>query len=133
MRFTTFRSTFDNVPVYREGPEAVAELFQLRVVRDKGGVPLYCPAEYAPGATRSKENVLHVNFGVLDIDEASEDQVLDALNELSELGLSMIFHTTHSHAEGREKGSRTGSVVTPTRSTTSPAARPAPSTSRLSK
>ena len=104
MRFTTFRSTFDNVPVYREGPEAVAELFQLRVVRDKGGVPLYCPAEYAPGATRSKENVLHVNFGVLDIDEASEDQVLDALNELSELGLSMIFHTTHSHAEGREKG-----------------------------
>lgn len=104
MRFTTFRSTHDNVPVYHEGRDAIEELFRLRVVPDKAGVPLYCPAEYAPGTTRSKENVLHVNFGVLDIDEATEDQVLDALNELSDLGLSMIFHTTHSHAAGRDLG-----------------------------
>ena len=104
MRFTTFRSTYDNVPVYHEGRAAIEALFQLRVVPDKSGVPLYCPAEYAEGTTRSKENVLHVNFGVLDIDEATEDQVLDAISELSDLGLSMIFHTTHSHAEGRERG-----------------------------
>lgn len=99
MRFTTFSSTKDNVPVVYEGWEEFHKLFQIQVTTDKHSVPLYCPAEFAE-QRRLDRNVLHVNFGVIDVDDYDEDAVMDALNYLvEELDLQVLFHTTHRYAE----------------------------------
>lgn len=104
MRFTTFKSVKDNVPTSYEGWDSFSDLFTLKVTDDKHAVPLYCPAEYAE-KRRLIKNVLHVNFGVIDIDDATEEQVLAALEFLTEeLNLSVIVHSTHSHAKGLAEG-----------------------------
>lgn len=109
MRFTTFQSIRDKTPVTFEGWDSFAELFELQVVESKHSVPLYCPAEYI-NERRLMENVLHVCFGVIDVDKYPEEAVLDALHNLTEnesenpLNLKVIFHTTHSHGAGLLEG-----------------------------
>ena len=99
MRFTTFSSTKDNVPHPYEGWDEFHKLFQVKVTSDKHSVKLYCPAEFADNR-RLDRNVLHVSFGTIDVDDYGEDAVMDALNTLTEdLGLQVIFHTTHRYAE----------------------------------
>lgn len=100
MRFTTFDHVRDNVPVTYEGWDAFAELFEkLTITTDKHSVKLYCPAEFADNR-RLDRNVLHINFGVIDVDDYGEDAVMDALNFLTEeMNLQVIFHTTHRYAE----------------------------------
>ncbi len=98
MRFTTFQSVKDNVPVTYEGWKKFHELFQLKIVDDKAAVLLYCPAEFV-NKRRLDCNVSQINFGAIDVDDHDENAVMDALNELAELDLQVILHTTHSHAK----------------------------------
>jgi hypothetical protein len=104
MRFTTFESVKDNVPHPYEGWDAFAELFELRVTENKHSVPLYCPSTFI-NERRLMENVLHVSFGVIDVDKHGEAAVMDALAYLTEeRDLTVIFHTTHSHQAGLAEG-----------------------------
>lgn len=104
MRFTTFAHIRDNVPTTYEGWGTFRAQFKLRVCTEKKDVPLYCPAEYVAGTPRRKDNVLHVSFGVIDIDEASEEQVYAVLEELQGYGIEIVAHSTHSHYIGMQKG-----------------------------
>lgn len=112
MRFTTFTGIYDNTPKPYEGWSEFKELFQLQVVPDKHSVPLYCPAEYV-NDRRADDNVLHVSFGVVDIDTATQSQVLDAVAALASFNLQIIFHTTHSHHEGLAKGFYKCRIIVP--------------------
>lgn len=103
MRFSTFQGLRDNVPQMYEGWDAFAKQFKLRETDDKEAVPLYCPAEYAE-ARRLQQNVLHISFGVIDVDSATEEQVFDALNDLTDMNLQVILHSTHSHIAGLAQG-----------------------------
>lgn len=104
MHFTTFESLNDNVPNPYEGWDAFAELFELKVTENKHDQTLYCPAEFL-NRRRLMENVLHVSFGVIDVDTCTREAVDEALEYLTEeLNLAVIFHTTHSHQAGLKEG-----------------------------
>lgn len=112
MRFTTFKSVKDNVPVTYEGWDAFRKLFKLRVTPNKSSVPLYCAAEYiAP--RRVMENVLHISFGIIDVDDYDEAAVSHACDELDSLGVGYIFHTTHSHHSGLSQGKFKCRIIIP--------------------
>lgn len=113
MRFTTFESVKDNVPVTYEGWDKFKKLFYVRVTDNKHAVPLYCPAEYIQ-EQRLMENVLCVNFGVIDIDNATEEQVDDALDYLvEEENLKVIIHSTHSQQKGKAEGKEKCRLIIP--------------------
>ena len=113
MRFTTFKSVRDKVPHPYEGWDSFSALFELQVVESKHDVKLYCAATYI-NERRLMENVLHVSFGIIDVDEFPEDSVMDALNYLTEeLNLQVVFHTTHSHAKGLRNGDFKCRIIIP--------------------
>lgn len=105
LRYTTFSHKHDNNPkVHRaDSWEDFCQSFTLDV-RDKKDGPLYCPALYVPGQRRTTENVIHIGFGVADIDSVGEEEVLEALSRLHAIGVAALLHTTHSHGAGLKEG-----------------------------
>lgn len=98
---TSFQHKFDNVPVLSR-PGGWSQFVELLVVaghdvRDKKDGPLLCPTEYMEGTKRANENALRVHFGVLDIDESLEADVLHVLGRLDTLGIEYLFATTHRY------------------------------------
>lgn len=73
--------------------------------RSKDSVPLICPAEYAPGTSRAKRNVMRVHWGALDIDRVSDADLDRILKRCADYGngqgLRFLFYTTWSHAQYR--------------------------------
>ncbi len=68
---------------------------------DKGAIPLWSPAEYAPGTSRGNANVTHVHALVLDVDDS--DAIEPILSTIDEIGLAHWVYSTHSHTDARPK------------------------------
>ena len=113
--FSTFSQLHDPRPTLRRGWSALVEaLSEIKVTSSKRDVGLYSPAVFAEGSPRSKEAVMSVSFGVLDIDKASKDQVVQAVQTLAQdLGLELVVHSTHGHGAGLEAGKYKCRVVVP--------------------
>lgn len=103
MRFTTFDRLTDNRPITRKGWNKLLELLdEPHITNDKQSVPLYCAARFV--GTRSRDNVLHASLGIADIDSADEDDVNEVVEELEDLGIHFVYHTTHSYSTGLAEG-----------------------------
>ncbi len=113
MRFTTFDHVRDHIPKTYEGWSAFIAQFQLRVVADKHGVPLYCPATFFEGCERKMDYVEGVAFGCVDVDSYSEADVERAIETLDELGIGYVLHTTHSHQAGLAEGKYKCRIIIP--------------------
>lgn len=98
MKLSVFRGKTDRQPQAWEceWSELAERLTVFEFRGDKDG-PLVSPAEYPSGARRAKKNVIQVHVLGLDLDDVTEDQVLEVLNGLD--GLSLVYHTTWRHHE----------------------------------
>lgn len=101
MKVTTFESTYSVEPElididwvdFLESLEPHDTSFSSREE-----APLFSPAEWPPNRLRSKNNVVRIHFGVLDLDDIQEDAFLALQNRLSfELGLVHAFYSTWKH------------------------------------
>lgn len=99
MLISSFTSITDRIPKARQidWPTFAAELAQPVVVTDKAQAPCFSPAEFAPGTTRAKDNVIRLHMAVLDIDAIAHDALLKLTEDtLAPYGLA--WHTTLSHS-----------------------------------
>ena len=67
------------------------------VKRIKFNQPAFSPAEYPPGKSRAKANVLQVHLAVLDLDKCSQIALQVALQTLQAQGLRFGCYTSFSH------------------------------------
>jgi P4 family phage/plasmid primase-like protien len=56
----------------------------------------FSPVSYFPRATRGKEGVATVNGWVLDLDHATEEKIVDAIETLEREDLEFVLYDTHS-------------------------------------
>jgi hypothetical protein len=101
MQISLFPKITDNRPqprTFATFAEFVTELGSHNFgYTEKLAVPAFSPAEYPPGARRSKAKVKAVHLGVLDIDKVTGDQ-MSALEETLTPGLGFLFYSTWSSA-----------------------------------
>lgn len=100
MIVSVFARAQDNVPKMRslEWDEFVQGIGPHRetAVTDKRQLPAFSPAEWIPGTTKLKCNVIRVHFGVLDLDHLTIPQVETVVRSCD--GLDAALYTTYSHA-----------------------------------
>lgn len=80
-----FATELQSVPERREYAtfaELVALIGAPRTVASKRGIPMFSPAEWTPGERKTKTNVERVHFGVLDLDDLTEDELASVLAPL---------------------------------------------------
>ena len=102
--FSLFRAARDNEPILHQTTwsQFVAELEGHDTsIERKADAPAFSPAEYQPGAKRAAKNVLRVHFGVLDVDEATDDAVERLADLLSPY--AHVLYTTWGHAAARPR------------------------------
>lgn len=100
MRFSTFRKLTDNRPkTYSGWKTFIEKLDPPLVIERKDLAPLYCPAVFLEGGTRTDRQVLYISFGVMDIDQATPDQVAKILDDLIEMNLGFVYHTSYRYAQ----------------------------------
>lgn len=104
--FSRFWSKTDNTPqpTCITWPEIVAML-EKRAIREQKDGPLLSGASYPDGKTRGNENVSFVSLAILDFDDGTDLDFIEAhvasLNSSS--GAAAFFYSTFSHDEGIHK------------------------------
>jgi len=104
IRVSLYAHKRDNEPLVRElesFAELAAELGPHAFRVEKDG-PLFSPAELAEGSVRANKNTLRVHFGVLDLDDLTDDDLALVLERLE--GLHCVLYTTWKHAEAQRSG-----------------------------
>lgn len=97
-------SVFDNTKDNRPTASAVdwselVELLSVHEVREEKDGLAFSGTEFAPKATRKKENAVCVNFAVLDIDGGNKDTFIA---NCKGLGWRCLIYSTYSHAAGND-------------------------------
>lgn len=115
LKASFFSRATDTVPELRTFTslhDLARSLLPFRVVgpaqEDKRRTPAVSPAEFLPEARRrTKDNVVAVNFLMLDFDGSSHDGMTweEMRSVLSEAdGIESFMYTTHGHAEAQKRG-----------------------------
>ncbi len=121
MRISRYADARDNRPQAWEGDfEAFAQEIRLTIVdvddpvtdvpameKRKERLPAFSPAEYPPGARRSNGAVLRLHMLVLDVDQATDEELYDFVNEAQ--GLAMVVASTWSR--GIKPGARARVII----------------------
>lgn len=100
LHISLFRRAADNEPIpHKVTWERLArELSQYEIIDgEKESCPALSPAEWPEGATRSKQTVRRVWFGIFDFDKLTQAELEEVLTLAD--GLATIFYTTWSHPE----------------------------------
>lgn len=100
VRLSYFAHSRDNAPkqLRMSWGEFVQGLGPHRYdIADKRMVPMFCPAEFREGKPRTKQNVLRVHIGVLDLDKISRSELVRICGILAQH--DAVLYTTWSHNE----------------------------------
>ena len=94
-----FSNLEDNIPkthVLRDFWELSEFILPHREVEDKREAPLFSPAVWGEGKTRTKVSVSFVAFGAIDVDQRTAEAVAE---RLANAPCGWILYTSHSHIE----------------------------------
>lgn len=115
MKVSRFRHEFDSRPklVDIEWAEFTRELTTHDFTHTtKERLPCFSPAEFMPDApTKQAKYVLRVHFGVIDLDDVTDDEMRRVLEACA--GLHQCWYTTWSHPEAMLKSRMRLRVVVP--------------------
>ena len=111
MRVSLLPHEFASVPESADVADfsaLVALIGSPQPASSKRGLPLYSPAEWPTGAAKRKNGVLRVHFGVLDLDDVTEQDLVEVLG-----GLACPYLLVSSWSHGSQPGKARARLLVP--------------------